>query len=298
MAKKKKSKDAAASPLSPKVPLSQLLRAPVGEVDVTALQTDVAPGYPGKGKADADAQRLALEPVLADLQERLYADGRSDPETAKRVLIVLQGMDTSGKGGVMRHAIGLVDPQGIEHTAFKAPSKEELSHHFLWRIRRALPGPGMIGIFDRSQYEDVLIVRVLNLVDEAVWGKRYDEINRFEQKLADDGYVIIKCFLHISNAEQKARLAERLANPEKYWKYNPGDVDNRALWDDYMAAYSALLTRCNPDHAPWYVIPSDKKWYRNWAVAELLRERLAELGLEWPEADFDVEVEKLRVEQS
>ncbi len=196
------------------------------------------PGYPGKGKEDAPALTAALGPQLSDLQERLYAHGRSNPETAPRVLVVLQGMDTSGKGGVVRHAIGLVDPQGVQLKSFKAPTKEELSHHYLWRIRNALPGAGMIGIFDRSHYEDVLVVRVESLVPEDVWSKRYDEINAFEAELAAGGTRIVKCMLNVSSDEQKARLAERLEDPTKYWKYNPGDVDARAKWPAYQEAYS------------------------------------------------------------
>ena len=279
-------------------PLSSLLRAPAGEVDVRAIPTDATPGYPGEGKEDADAQATLIEPELSDLQERLYAQGRAHPESAPRILLVLQGMDTSGKGGAIRHAVGMVDPQGIQLTAFKAPTAEERAHPFLWRIRKALPGPGMIGVFDRSQYEDVLIVRVENLVPRAQWARRYETINRFEEQLVAQGYTIVKCMLHISAAEQKERLAERVDNPEKYWKYNPGDLDARAKWDDYMDAYNALLSKCNPDHAPWYVIPSDSKWYRNWAITELLRETLAGLNLDWPAADFDVEQERQRIEQS
>lgn len=289
MGKKEKKKES--------VRLSEVLRVR-GDVDAATLATDAAPGYPGDGKDDADAYRLALEPVLADLQERLYAAGRTDPEKAPRILVVLQGLDTSGKGGVMRHAIGLVDPQGVQLKAFKAPTKEELAHHYLWRITNALPAPGMISIFDRSHYEDVLVVRVENLVPQDVWEKRYDEINAWEQGLVDEGYTLIKCFLHIGRDEQKRRLLERVENPEKHWKYNPGDVDVRAKWDQYMAAYSAILTRCNTDAAPWYVIPADKKWYKDWAVAELLREKLADLDLGWPDADFDVATELERVKNS
>ena len=259
---------------------------------------DSAPGYPGEGKDDADALRLAIEPELSDLQERLYANGRTDPDNAVNLLVILQGMDTSGKGGVIRHAIGLVDPQGVQLKAFKAPTKEERAHDYLWRIRNALPGRGMIGIFDRSQYEDVLVVRVDSLVPADEWGKRYDEINAFEAELAASGTTIIKCMLNVSFDEQKARLVERLEDPSKHWKYNPGDVDSRSKWPAYMEAYEAVLERCNTDVAPWHVIPSNKKWYRDWAVAELLREKLAGLDLQWPPAEFDVAAEKLRVAQA
>jgi PPK2 family polyphosphate:nucleotide phosphotransferase len=288
---KKKSKAAA-------VPLSELLRLPQGPASMADLDPSATPGYPGKGKEDAQALTDALGPEVSDLQEMLYASGRSEPAIAPRVLVVLQGMDTSGKGGVIRHAMGLVDPQGIDLTAFKAPTPEERKHNYLWRIRRALPGAGKIGIFDRSHYEDVLVVRVESLVPEDVWSKRYDEINKFEAGLAAGGTRIIKCMLNISSAEQKARLAERLEDPSKYWKYNPADVNAREKWPAYMEAYEALLEKCNTDAAPWYVIPADRKWYRNWAVAELLRETLAGMALAWPPAEFDVKVEKQRVKAS
>ena len=189
----------------------------------------------------------------------------------------------------------MVDPQGVRIKAFKAPTEEERAQHYLWRIEKEVPPPGTIGIFDRSQYEDVLIVRVKKLVEEAVWSERYDEINAFEERLAADGTILIKCFLHISADEQKARLAARLDDPTKHWKYNPGDVDERALWPAYQEAYEAVLERCNTPHAPWFVIPSDRKWYRNWAAAQLLLEHLRALDLKWPVADFDVAAEKARV---
>ena len=173
-----------------------------------------------------------------------------------------------------------------------------LFRSYLWRIRNALPGPGKIGIFDRSHYEDVLVVRVDSLVPEDVWSKRYDEINEFEADLVADGYRLIKCMLNVSFDEQRGRLAERLEDPSKYWKYNPGDVDARLKWPAYMEAYEAALEKCNTQAAPWYVIPSDRKWYRNWAVAELLRETLSGMGLAWPPADFDVATEQKRVEDS
>nr|WP_203566953.1 PPK2 family polyphosphate kinase [Aestuariimicrobium ganziense] len=276
-------------------PLRDLLRVPQGPVEMAALDARATPGYPGKGKEDAAAFTAALGPQLSDLQERLYADGRDDAAGAKRVLMVLQGMDTSGKGGVIRHAIGLVDPQGVHLKAFKAPTKEELSHHFLWRIKQELPGPGMIGIFDRSHYEDVLIGRVNELASARTITSRYDQINRFEAELVEQGITVIKCFLRISRDEQLARLNERLDNPEKHWKYNPGDVDSRARWDDYEEAYALALEKCNTDVAPWYVLPSDRKWYRNWAAAQLLLEHLEALDPQWPKADFDVEAERQRL---
>ncbi len=292
-AKKKAEK---ASPES--APLSELLRLPLGKVSLADLDPRATPGYPGKGKADAPLLTADLGPQLSNLQEMLFAAGRTDPETAPRVLVVLQGMDTSGKGGVIRHAIGMVDPQGIDLTSFKAPTPEERRHNYLWRIRRALPAAGKVGIFDRSHYEDVLIVRVESLVAEDVWSRRYAEINRFEARLAASGTRIVKCMLNVSFTEQKARLAERLDDPTKHWKYNPGDVDARKKWPAYMTAYEAALEKCNTEAAPWHVIPADRKWYRNWAVAELLRETLAGMDLAWPRAEFDVAAEKRRVAAS
>ena len=262
---------------------------------MTSFDPTATTGFPGAGKADAPALTEALAPELGDLQERLFANGRVAEAGARKILIVLQGMDTSGKGGVIRHAIGMVDPQGVHIKAFKAPTEEERAHPYLWRIERELPEPGFIGIFDRSHYEDVLVVRVNNLVEQSVWSKRYDEINAWEEGLVADGTVLIKCFLNISSAEQKARLLARLDDPTKHWKYKPGDVDERAKWPLYQQAYRAVLERCSTQHAPWFVIPSDRKWYRNWAVAQLLVEHLRSLNLHWPPARFDIEAEKLRV---
>jgi PPK2 family polyphosphate:nucleotide phosphotransferase len=290
---KKKQKEAAAPP-----PLSDLLRLPPGPVDLGKLDSRGTPGFPGKDKADAPAARSAIEAELADLQERLYAAGRAAEDGAPSVLVVLQGMDTSGKGGVIRHAIGMVDPQGVEIKAFRQPTSEERSHPFLWRVTRELPQPGMIGIFDRSHYEDVLVVRVNDLVARSVWSARYRSINNWEAKLAAKGTVIIKCFLHVSADEQKERLLARLDDPTKYWKYNPGDVDERAKWPAYTEAYEAALERCNSEVAPWFVVPADRKWYRNWAVAQILLEHLRTLNLAWPPADFDVSTEKSRLTES
>jgi PPK2 family polyphosphate:nucleotide phosphotransferase len=276
--------------------LSQQLRLAPGPVDIEALDPAATPGFPGaNGKSDAPAVTAALGTELDVLQEQLYAHGRTDEPRAPSVLVILQGMDTSGKGGVVRHAIGLVDPQGVQIKAFKAPTREERAHPFLWRINRELPAPGVIGIFDRSQYEDVLVVRVNELVTRSVWSRRYATINNWEARLAAAGTVIIKCFLHISAEEQRARLLARLDDPTKHWKYNPGDVDERAKWPAYTEAYNEALERCNTEVAPWYVVPSDRKWYRNWAVAQLLSEHLRELNLGWPVADFDVATEKARL---
>jgi PPK2 family polyphosphate:nucleotide phosphotransferase len=204
-------------------------------------------------------------------------------------------MDTSGKGGVLRHVIGQVDPQGCEIASFKAPTREELAHDFLWRIRRRLPGPGKLGVFDRSHYEDVLVVRVHDLVPRSTWGRRYATINRFEAGLAERDVRVVKVFLHISKEEQRQRLLARLDDPTKHWKFNPQDVDERAYWSDYQQAYEAALERCNTDLVPWYRVPADRKWYRNWAVASLLVEQLEDMKLTWPKADVDVEEQRARL---
>ena len=268
------------------------LRLPDGPVDLTAIETDAAPGFDGK-KADGKAALAAMAPELSDLQERLWAERTAGSQ--RRVLLVLQGMDTSGKGGVLRHTIGLVDPQGVRITSFKAPTEEERAHDFLWRIEKGLPDPGFIGVFDRSHYEDVLIARVRGFADPTEVERRYGAINAFEARLVEEGVSIVKCLLHISAEEQKMRLAERLANPEKHWKYNPGDLDERALWPAYRDAYEVALERTNTDVAPWHVVPADKKWFRNLAVGQLVLDTLRGLHLQWPSADFDVAAEQRRL---
>ena len=234
-----------------------------------------------------------LQTRLGDLQERLFAESKGGG--TRSVLLVIQGMDTSGKGGIMRHVVGAVDPQGVKITAFKAPSDEEKEHPFLWRIRRALPSAGMIGVFDRSHYEDVLIVRVHDLVPRATWSRRYAQINAFEESVVESGTTIVKVMMHLSSEEQKARLTERLARPDKYWKYNPGDVDERAYWADYMSAYQGALEKCSTAIAPWHVVPADHKWYSRLAVTNLLLEHLEAMDPQWPAADFDVEGERARL---
>ena len=205
------------------------------------------------------------------------------------MLLVLQGMDTSGKGGVISHVAGLMNPQGLHIASFKKPTPQELAHDFLWRIRAQVPAPGHIGVFDRSHYEDVLVARVNELVPEKEWRARYGAIRDFEAELAGGGATVVKCMLHISPQEQRARLLARLDDPAKRWKYNPGDLDVRARWADYRAAYTDALRETDADTAPWYVVPSDRKWYRNWAVGRLLGETLAELDPQYPRPDLDVD---------
>ena len=270
-----------------------LLRLPSGPVDLSTIDTHAKPGAEGD-KSEGEAALTSLGPDLADLQEQLFAERTAD--TNARILLVLQGMDTSGKGGVLRHTVGLVDPQGVRIASFKAPTPEELEHDFLWRIRKAVPEAGYIGVFDRSHYEDVLIGRVRELVRPEEIEARYDAINAFEAELVDDGVTIIKCMLHISAEEQKERLLARLDNPKKYWKFNPGDIDERQVWPAYQRAYEIALEKTNTDVAPWYVVPSDRKWYRNLAVGKLLFEALQAMDLQWPEADFDIEEQKRRLQ--
>jgi PPK2 family polyphosphate:nucleotide phosphotransferase len=219
---------------------------------------------------------------LFDLQDRLYA------ERKQRLLVVLQGMDTSGKDGTITHVVGNFNPQGVDITAFKAPSPEERRHNFLWRIKPHVPAQGDIAIFNRSHYEDVLIVRVHNLAPPNVIERRYGEINEFEKEVAKTGTRIVKFCLHISYEEQRKRLIDRLQDPDKHWKFNEHDIDERALWDEYMGAYGIAITRCSTPEAPWYVIPADNKAYRNWAVSKILRETLEEMNPKFPRPRLNI----------
>ena len=270
--------------------LEAQLRLPAGPVDLRSVDTEGHPRLAGS-KEEGEAALKGLGRELSDLQERLFAE-RTEGST-RNVLLVLQGMDTSGKGGVLRHTVGLMDPQGVKITSFKAPTEEERKHDFLWRIRNALPQPGYVGVFDRSHYEDVLIARVRELAPTKEIERRYGAINEFERELADGGTRVVKCMLHISAEEQKKRLLARLEDPRKYWKYNPTDVDERALWPEYRTAYEIALERTNTETAPWHVVPSDQKWARNLAIGRLLLEALQGLDPQWPKADFDIEAEKL-----
>ena len=270
---------------------SEALRVRDG-FDLSAVDPRSTPAWDG-GKAKAEKAMPALGDEAAELQERLYAESRMGG--IRSLLLVVQGMDTSGKGGIMRHVVGQLDPQGVSYTAFKAPTEEERKHDYLWRIRNALPGPGQIGVFDRSQYEDVLIVRVHDLVPRAVWSGRYGEINAFEKSVVDSETTIVKVMLHISPEEQKARLMERLDRPDKNWKFNPGDVDERTLWPAYQEAYQAVLEKCSTPEVPWFVVPADRKWYARLAVQNLVLEHLRAMDPTWPSADYDVAAEKLRL---
>lgn len=267
--------------------LRSVLAVPPGPVTVAGFDAGAHPLAPKDRTAEHDAKQLR------GLQERLWAE--SSAGGTRRVLLVLQGMDTAGKGGVAKHAVGLFGPIGVQYTAFKKPTDEELRHDFLWRIRQKLPAPGMVGVFDRSHYEDVLVVRVHDLVPQSQWEPRYDAINAFEAELAEQGTTVLKVFLHVSYDKQRERLLRRLDVPEKHWKFNPRDIEERARWDEYQAAYDAALERCSTPAAPWYVVPADHKKYRNWAVAELLRETLAELDPQYPQPALDVPVLRRRL---
>ena len=247
---------------------------------------DRDPAAPGGAPGDKKATRKALGDLseqLLGLQDRLYA------ESARTLLVVLQAMDAGGKDGTVKHVFSGTNPQGVRVTSFKQPTPEELAHDFLWRIHHAVPPHGYIGIFNRSHYEDVLVARVHGLVDESVWRGRYRHINHFETLLHDANARVIKLFLHISREEQADRLRKRLEDPSKRWKFNVGDLAERARWEEYMAAYEEAIARTSTDDAPWYVVPADHKWYRNWAVSRIVIETLEEMDPRYPEPAEDLD---------
>lgn len=256
------------------------------------VDTGSTPGFAGD-KSEAEDVFTKSADELSELQERLFAESSSGG--TRRMLLVLQAMDTAGKGGIIRHVVGDVDPQGVKVHGFKAPTEEELQHDFLWRVRRQLPGPGMIGVFDRSHYEDVLIQRVRQLAPAEAIEERYGQIRAFEDEIVADDTVLIKVMLHISAAEQKKRLTRRLERPDKHWKYSPADLDERQLWPQYQHAYQLVFERTATDDAPWFVVPADHKWYARLAVQRLLLDALRGLDPHWPKADFDVQAEKDRL---
>lgn len=260
--------------------------------DLSALDQAATPGWAGK-RSDGEQLLAARAPELADLQERLFAHGRTGGD--RSVLLVLQGPDTAGKGGIVRHVVGMVDPQGVMHRGFGVPTAEEKEHGYLWRVRNALPRPGYLGVFDRSHHEQVLVVRVDRLEPVKTWRKHYRTLNEFEAEVAASGTLIVKVALFVSPDEQKKRLAARLERPEKHWKYHPSDVDARMKLPQYVAAYQELLDRTSTKVAPWYAVPADRKWYARLAVTELLTGALRSLDLGWPPAAFDVAAEKARL---
>ncbi len=258
--------------------------------------TDVDPGAtPGINatKRSGTALRLKQEGTLRDLQGKFFAD--STVGGTGSLLLVLQGMDTSGKGGIVTHSLAGMSASGVVVHGFKAPSPEELKHGFLWRVRKRLPEPGMVGVFDRSHYEDVLAARVRHLADPKTLDRRYRQINTFEQQATDNGTTIIKVMLQMSEEEQRRRLVARLRHESKLWKYNPSDVDDRELWRQLQEAYQIALERTSTDHAPWLVVPADHKWYSRLAVQQIIIDKLLEFNLDWPEPDYDLAEERMRV---
>jgi PPK2 family polyphosphate:nucleotide phosphotransferase len=259
---------------------------PGTRVRLDKLATDTAEGVRDKAAAEAQLQEILQE--LAKLQYLLYAENK------RALLVVLQAMDAGGKDGVIRHVMSGLNPSGCRVTSFKKPTDEELDHDFLWRIHQAVPPRGEIGVFNRSHYEDVLVVRVHGLVPEKTWKQRYDRINEFENILSANHVVIRKFFLHISKEEQRKRLQARLDDPTKHWKITPADASERQHWDAYTAAFEDALSKCSTEPAPWFIIPADKKWYRNWAVAQILLETLRDLDMKFPPPTCDLS--KIRIE--
>lgn len=282
--------------------LRTLLRVGEPGWDLSAVDAPSTPGLPNTRavqrdpKAWARTELLTLGERLQSSQERLYA-GAKGGGALQRVLVVLQAMDCGGKDGVIKRVAGAMNPLGISVHAFGPPTVEERAHDFLWRVRKALPDNGFVGFFNRSHYEDVLIVRVRGLVPESTWRPRYAQINEFERELAQEGTTIVKVMLHISYEEQRERLLARLDDPTKQWKYHPSDVEERVHWADYQAAYQDVLTQCSTPEAPWYVVPADRKWYRDWAVATLVADTLDGLDLRYPEPGFTVSEERRRLRQ-
>ena len=265
------------------------------DFSLAAVDPDSTPGSTLGKKAGAKAL-VARAPELAELQEKLFAESRFGG--TRSVLLVLQAMDTAGKGGIVHHVLGGANPQGLKVYSFKAPTEEERSHDFLWRVRPQLPPAGYIGVFDRSHYEDVLIHRVRGFSTPEAIEDRYGLINSFEEEVTASGTTIVKVMLHISSDEQRARLQARLDEPDKNWKFNPGDIDEREHWPAYMEAYQIALARTSTEAAPWHVVPANHKWYARLAVQDLLHNALNGLDLQWPAADYDVAEQKARLAAS
>ena len=256
---------------------------PGSKVDLDAYVADDTSLYPDGKKAAADDNEKIQE-KLRDLQELLFA------EHQHKLLIVLQGMDTSGKDGTVRHVMGAFDPAGVRVVSFKKPTEEELAHDYLWRVHAKVPAKGEVVVFNRSHYEDVLVVRVHDLVPKDVWKKRYDQINEFERMLTETGTIILKFFLHISKGEQKKRLQDRIDDPTKRWKFQHGDIEERKLWSEYRGAYEDALSKTSTEWAPWWIIPANAKWYRNYLVGSILEDTLEKLDMKYPEPDLSKEV--------
>ncbi len=259
---------------------SPYLIVPGSKVNLRKIDTDDKGKFKDKVEGEAAARKNLNE--LHELQEVLYAQSKH------AILIVLQAMDAAGKDGTIDHIFSGMNPQGCQVTSFKVPTPLEKSHDFLWRIHEAVPAKGMIGIFNRSHYESVLVERVRSFAPKEMWKARYEHINNFEKMLADEGTTIVKFFLHISKEEQAERMQARLDDPTKNWKFNPGDLEERKLWDDYQEAYEDAISKCSTESAPWYVIPADKKWYRNYVISDILTRLLKSLDLKYPDPIPDI----------
>ena len=257
-----------------------MLVKPGSKVALKRIDPDETGSYRSAEDAQGVLQKHLSE--LARQQNLLYAQGKY------ALLVVLQGMDTSGKDGTIRHVMSGVSPLGVTVKAFKKPNEEELAHDFLWRVHRSVPRHGTIGIFNRSHYEDVLIVRVHDLVPKKVWKTRYEQINRFEKNLVENNVIILKFFLHISKGEQRERLQQRLKDPTRYWKFSLDDVEERRYWSDYRKAYEDVLQKCSTKWAPWHIVPANKKWYRNLVVAQTMVETLRTLKMDYPPPTVDL----------
>ena len=268
-------------------PREALLAGP--DFDLAAMDRGATPGWEGDKKA---AKRFGGErgDLLSELQERLFAEGRAGG--TRSLLVIVQGLDTAGKGGVARHVMSKVDPQGVALRSFGPPSEEEQEHHFLWRVRKELPAPGLIGVFDRSHYEDVLVARVDGLVPRTTWEGRFEEINRFESDLVDAGTTVLKFAMMVSHDEQGVRLMKRLDRPDKHWKYSANDLPTRRQWDDYQEAYADVFRQTSTDAAPWHVVPADHKWYARLAITEILTQTLIDLDPQWPTVRWDPAVQR------
>ena len=254
---------------------------PGSKVDLGAIDPNEKTLYDGVGKEDSESSFRALQYELQEQQKMLYAQGKH------RILVVMQAMDTGGKDGCIKHVFSHIDPQGIHVRSFKKPTEEELGYDFLWRVHAKVPHNGQLVIFNRSHYEDIIAVRVKKLFPDEVWKRRQRHVVDFERMLAEEGTTIVKIFLHISKEEQKQRLETRLENPHKHWKFNPDDLADRARWDDFMKAYEDIIAKTSTEHAPWFVVPADRKWYRNLCVARIMLDTMKRLDLRLPKVDWD-----------
>lgn len=254
---------------------------PGTRLDLSVIDSREKTLFDGGSKSDFEPQFAELQDQLQDLQKMLYAQNKH------RILVVMQAMDTGGKDGCIKHVFSHIDPQGIHVRSFKKPTEEELSYDFLWRIHSKVPPRGQLVIFNRSHYEDIIAVRVKKLFPDEVWKRRQRHVVDFERMLAEEGTTIVKIFLHISKEEQKKRLEARLENPVKHWKFNPDDLADRKRWDDFMHAYEDVISKTSTEHAPWYVVPADRKWYRNLCVARIVLDTLKQLRMELPKIDWD-----------